>query len=200
MWKINKDLQVKTISTQIRSYLQTKFLRSFKTEDSNFEFQLAVEQIDCRTEKHVVLDQANGIKLKVGSCIKFKITNTGLVGGYYTLIDIQPDNIINLLIPAVQLNYTASEYYLKPGDQFVTSYAIEIAKPLGEETLKLICSKKPLEIADIIATQGNLKKGISQLNDFEQQFASSFHKSNETIIRKNTDELGVTTLYLSIVE
>lgn len=196
----DKDELIKQIATQVRSYLQAKFLRSFNSDLSDFDFQLSIVQVDCQTEESLIQDQENETKLKVGSCIKFKIRNNGLVGAYFSLIDIQPDNVINLVIPAVHLDYTASEYYLKPGEDFVTSYAAQIAEPLGEETLKLITSKKPLEIADIIASQGNMKKGIKQLNDFEQQFATSFHKSNEAIIRSNKDALGVVTLYLSIVE
>lgn len=195
-----REEQIEMISEKIRSYLQAKFLRAFENGNSDFDFRLTLEKVDCETEQSRGTTNQDVTSLKVGSCIKFRISNKGLVGGYFTLIDIQPDNVINLVIPLVELKYTASEYYLKPGEEYVTSYYVTIAEPLGEETLKLISSKKPLEIADIIASEGKGKKGIQQLSDFEQQFATSYQKSKEAIIRKNKDALGVTTLYLSIVE
>ncbi len=187
----------------IRVFLQGKFLKSYDNEISKFDFSLALVSVDCQSQQPNIINPTDEINVKVGSCVKFKITNNGITGGYFSLLDIQPDNIINLIIPAVKIGYTAEEYYLKPGDAFTTDYIVEIGEPLGEETLKLIVSKTPQDLSGIIMTQGKSKRGIGTLDPFEQLLNASYNPVSmrgAKVRQSEGDEIGTSTLFFKIVK
>ena len=195
--KINNE-----IKTTIRSFVQGKFLRSYENPLSNFDFSLEIEEIDCETGVTTKALKSSEISLKVGTCVRFVVKNNGVVGAYFSIIDIQPDNIINLVTPAIDLGYTADEYYLKPGGTYATNYPIEIAQPSGEETLKVISSKNPLDLAGIIRTQGKSTRGVQNLDPFEAFMASSYQTNTRgaKIKKQSGEEVGTKTLFFNIVE
>lgn len=197
-----KDIQ-KEIESKLQSFLQGKFLRSYDNESNKFDFNLSVVSVDCTSEQTVEEISNTDMKIKLGTCIRFKITNNGINGAYFSLLDIQPDNVINVVIPAVELGYTAEEYYLKAGESFETNYVIEIGEPLGEETLKLIISKQPQDLSSIIMTQGNSQRGINTLDPFEQMLQSTYKpvSMRGTKVRKpKGEELATSTLFFKIVK
>jgi len=200
------------INKHLNAFVQGKILRAYNNPESSFDFSLEVLKTNCdidsNTEDEIIKDL--DINIAVGSCIKFKISNTGNNKAYFSLIDIQPDNVINLVIPAIELGYTASEYVLNPGESYVTDYSIEVAEPLGEETLKLISSNSPLDLSGIIrANSLGSTRGLMDLqNDlpthpFEQLLQSTYMNSatRGTRIKKaSAEEIGTETLYFKIIK
>lgn len=206
LYKSEEDMTRSTqyandIELKIRSYVQGNFIKSFENPNSRFKFKVEVLSVDCATQQIIQPFNNNDISLKLGSCAKFKITNEGLNGAYYSLLDIQPDNAINLVLPAVNLGYTAEEYYLKSGESFTTDYVIQINEPLGEETLKLIASKTPQDLSGIISNSGKSKKGNLHLDPFEVILASTFDQAtiqNRKLKSPGGDEVGASTLFFKI--
>lgn len=185
----------------IRAHIQGNFLKSYENPVSNHEFDLAIVIVDCNTSKKLKSISNQDGDLPIGSCVQFKVTNTGIQGAYFSLIDIQPDNMINLIAPAVDQGYTADEYYLKPGASYITSYNSEIAQPAGQETIKLISSKSPLDLSGIISSRGQSTRGIATKNPFEQMFAETYNVTTRGVkIKRKGEEVGTKTLYFNIVE
>jgi len=149
--------------------------------------------VDPNSEKELKILAADE-EIKVGTCIKFRITNEGINPAYVSLLDIQPDN--------VHLGYKAEEYYVEPGESITTNFIIEIGKPLGEETLLLLSSKNPLDLAGIVSNNGHTKKGFNQLSSFEQQFSNSFEtkrKKGMPSRRQQKEKLSSKTIFFKIV-
>lgn len=194
------DTYPKQIANIIKAYLQGKFIRSYEHTANNFDFDIQLEIVDCNNQKSI--NSVDVDKVKVGNCVRFKVKNNGLKGGYFSIIDIQPDNLLNLVVPAVDLGYTADEYYLEGGAEYVTNYPIEIAQPLGEEALKLIVSKNPLDLAGIITTQGRNTRGIGDKSTFEKMMVATYGTMprGTKIKRKPAEEVSVKTLYFVIEE
>ena len=185
----------------IRGHIQGNFLKGYENPNSRHEFDLSIVIVDCKTNKEIKSISNQEGKLPIGSCVQFKVTNIGLQGAYFSLIDIQPDNMINLIAPAVDLGYTADEYYLKAGASYTTSYTIEIAQPSGQETIKLISSKSPLDLSGIISSQGKSTRGIASKNPFEKMFAATYNVTTRGAkIKRKDEEVGTKTLYFNIVE
>ena len=181
--------------------MQADFLRSYETPGSNFDFKL--ELVDCKTNRPYNSAGGEEIELKVGSCIEFKITNVGLVGAYYSLIDIQPNNEMTLLIPSADLGTTAEEYYLKPGESFTTNYIITIYEPLGNETLKLITSKVPQDLSGIMTNKGRTTRGFKDLDPFEKILAATYNETSTRgvkVRKPKSDEIGTSSLYFKITQ
>ena len=185
----------------IRAHIQGNFLKGYENPSSNHEFALEIVIVDCNTSKELKSISNQDGNLPIGSCVQFKVTNTGLSGAYFSLIDIQPDNMINLIVPAAEYKYTADEYYLKAGASYTTNYTIKIAQPAGQETLKLISSKSPLDLSGIISSQGKSSRGIATKNPFEQMFAETYNVNTRGAkIKRKGEEVGTKTLYFNIVE
>lgn len=191
------------IELKIRTYVQGKFIKSFENPTSRHQFKLEIITVDCSTQQNIEAINTDDIKVKLGSCVKFKITNEGLNGAYFSLLDIQPDNSINLVLPAINLGYTAEEYYLRSGESYTTDYVIQINEPLGEETLKLITSKTPQDLSGIISNAGKSKKGNLHLDPFESILASTYEASglqDGKLKSPGGEEVGASTLFFKIIK
>ncbi len=192
----------------LQSYTQGKILRSYNRPESNFTFNLEILETNCEesnSKTEHALDKES-LSIPIGTCIKFKITNTGKEKAYFSLIDIQPDNVINLVIPAIDLGYTASEYFLEPGESYTTDYSIEIAEPYGDETLKLICSDAPLNLSGIIngsPTSRGLGNPLVNRNPFEALLESTYLENNTRgarVKKASAEQIGTETIYFKIIK
>lgn len=202
----DKSKQIRLFNELINTfnaYNQAQFLRSYNIE-SDFDLNLEIIAVDCKSpdnEKPISIDSE--IELRLGLCIKFKITNHGKKKSYFSLIDIQSDHTTNVVIPTVSLGYTAEEYFLAPGESFITDFHLQIGEPLGSETLKLIASKNPMDLSSIIQSSGNATRGLGDLHPFEKMLLSSKSHSSTRgmVIRKsNVSDIGVKTIYFEIVK
>ncbi len=197
----SSDVMTDEIRECVRAYAQSQFLRTYENEGGKFDFSLMIKKVDCHNSK-MEIAKSSPDSLFYGECVRFEVVNNGLSGAYFSLLDIQPNNQINLVIPATDLGHTADEYFLDPGEKYVTSYPIEISEPEGREVLKLILSKKPLQLQNIISTRGRTTRGVESLNSFENILASSFQvQSRGTKVKKSSnEEVGTKTLVFNIVK
>jgi archaellum component FlaF (FlaF/FlaG flagellin family) len=192
--------QTKDLENRIKCYVQGNFLRSYENV-SNYDFKIEIINEDCSTNKELGVITNEDIELKVGSCVQFKITNKGINGAYFSLLDIQPDNQINVLIPDYRGGFTAEEFYLKPGESYSISF--NIGDPLGNETLKLITSKEPQDLSGIIVSQGKSTRGFKEKNPFEEMLSATFDERGTRgmkVRKPSCDEVGTSTLYFKIVK
>ncbi len=186
----------------LNQYAQGKFIKNFDTGSAGYQFQLSLVEVDPDTENPIKeYGPDENIQLEIGTNIKIKVSNLGRKAGYFSLLDIQPDNQLNLLIPAVELGYTADEYYLAAGESYTTDYVIEVSKPIGGEMLKLICSKDALNLSHLLSSGGQTSRGFDQLNDFEHALVESFKLESSRgakIKKKKGGQVGVFSLHFEI--
>lgn len=183
----------------IKAYTQGKFLRAYENNDAFFQFSITLLSAREYTDKHN-LPPALGDTLTIGTEIHLAIKNEGSKGAYFSLLDIQPDNQLNVLIPVESLGHLAKDFYLQPGAVYVTDYTLEIGEPIGEETLKLICTEQPLDISSIIQQNGSTTRGSTSLHPFEQALIYSYQNesSRGTITKPGLEEVGISTLNFRI--
>ena len=189
------------IKKVIMSYMQGEYMREFESESQNLIVDFDIVEVDC-SSKSVVNKSIHNSNIAVGSCIRIKVKNNGIKPAYFSVLDIQPDNVINLVIPAVSLGYTASEYYLEPGQEFETNYSIEIGEPYGVEVMKLIATDEPLDLSGIMSTNGSLSRGAAKSHSFENLFSSTFKNNTRgaKVKKPTVEEVGITTKYFKIIE
>lgn len=198
-----KEAAQKQIANSLRSYAQGKYLKSLESSVIGYDFVVELVLIDCTTKQPLPSSTATSNILPVGSCVQFEVSNEGLKGAYFSLIDIQPDNVVNIIAPATYLGYTADEYFLKPGETYRTDYPIEIGQPYGEETVKLIASASPLDLSAVITTQGKATRGLANSGPLEQIFAESYGSYGTrgmSTARKTGQQLTTKTLHFKIVQ
>lgn len=120
-----------------------------------------------------------------------KIINNGDKQFYINIVDIQPDGIINPVMPNKNLKdrngnpdpLKWEDCLVKKYDTlFLKNYPISIQKPYGEEIFKVFLSTSALDLEDILATKDvnkpNNKRGV--LTGLEKIFVTSNLNENGT--------------------
>lgn len=189
------------INNIIGTFTQGKYIRSFVSDNSFLNLTLEIKQVDCEDQKNE-LDEPTD-QISVGSCIKLRVSNEGKKAAYFSVLDIQPDNYINLIIPAVTLGYTPSEYYLEPGEVFETNYTIEIAPPYGNELMKLISTDEPVDLSAIMRSKGSQTRGNAPDHSFGQIMASTYggtQTRGAKVKKPSLDEVGTFDKFFKIIE
>jgi hypothetical protein len=172
-----------SVLERIIDYAQKEFIRHLEMEDASldasFEFiPLKTKKVGNRYlpdgEDDIAnkINAAGDIEFKDGDMVNIKVSNTGTKDLYFTLLDIQPDNKINILLPSS--NQTAAEMKLKPGKSY-TSPAIQFSEPFGTEMFKLITTAAPLNLKEIISSRGPSSGAENKPNNpFEMLMSESF--------------------------
>ncbi|MBK7374583.1 MAG: caspase family protein [Chitinophagaceae bacterium] len=131
------------------------------------------------------------LELLEGDDVYLRIINNGNKQFYINIVDIQPDGIINPVMPNKNLkDRNGNPYPLKWEDclvkkydtLFLRDYPISIQKPYGEEIFKVFLSTSALDLEDILTTKdikaASNKRGV--LSGLEKIFISSNINENGT--------------------
>ena len=170
----------------LQGYLQAQFIKQYQTDRSKLAFELELLLVDCGTGK--ILPKPSKELIEIGSCIKVKIHNKGVKGGYFTLLDIQPDYAINIIYPDIANQRTPEEYYLKAGDSYLSDRSFEIAQPEGREVLKLLVAEEPLGIANILVNKERQQRNSGN-SSIERWLSNSIGlETRGSMVRKKASE------------
>lgn len=187
--------------SRIMAYTQAKYLRTMEAQSSviQVEFELLPIELDpvkMTEKKRLTADQKRDalgtIHFQNNDAFKIKISNKGRKGAYFTLLDIQPDHVINPLVPGE--NEEASTFFVAPGKFVEVPFGqaqqyYQVSPPAGIETIKLIATDKPIDLRPISASMGSITKGDS--TPLEQLFGQSFF--NEDIRARSGKTTNLST-------
>lgn len=130
------------------------------------------------------------LELKEDDEVYLKIVNTGVKRFYVNIVDIQPDGIINPVIPNKKLTdingnpapIRWEDCVVNKGDSlFFKNLSIRIAPPYGDEVFKVFLSADPLDLEDILTTNDDTNsRSRGVLNNLAKIFKDSEVKPNGT--------------------
>ena len=178
------DQIIHDVVSLIKGYAQGNLLRNLEMESTSynvsFEFIPIVANKDesekSRFDISEKIDKNNTIVFQAGDYFKLRIKNNGNRMAYYSLIDIQPDNQINILIPVYdskrQIRIPATDFVIRPGTTVELDYTFVFGPPFGMEVFKLIASETPLNLEPIILSKGAGSRG--NMNPLELLLADSY--------------------------
>lgn len=194
LWSSSADLSDATkaadlITERIIAYAQSRFLRNLDVEDNKLKADLKILPFNVKQEGRNVIedgempvevrtDEAGNLFLKDGDAFKVQITNQGNQTIYFTILDIQPDDQVSILLPAK--GRLPQEYKVEPGKTY-TSPLIKIGPPYGNEVFKLITSASPLDLSTVVRTRGeNPATRGAEANPFQKLFAETYRPDGAT--------------------
>ena len=159
----NTDQEVLDIIKQTLAYAQAKYLRNLELRSDELNVKLGFIPVEVeqagrmkKVSKRLSIEEKKNseglIEFKVDDHFIFTITNHGSKDAYYCVLDIQPDNVINALIPYG--NRTATEYKIKAGETTELPDIYSIGEPVGLESLKLIATAEPIDLKPLVASRG----------------------------------------------
>ncbi len=165
--KVTGDLR-----QSINAWLRASFLRNLETASEGIEAEMQFFYGN-NSEAAPGLSQ-----IKVGQKVNIAVRNTGDKPFYFNILDIQPDNVLNVVIP--RAGHPAVEYYLEPGKTFV-SRDHDVTPPLGREVLKIIATPEAVDLSSLVATQGaSLRGRESTTNPLEKLLALYCYPDSQT--------------------
>jgi hypothetical protein len=181
---LRSEILADRILQQMMNVAQVRFLKSLEMESSllPLTFKIIPIQYDPQTKQYLGdlpikerMDANGNFRLKVGDGFRVEVTNHGFRPAYFTLLDIQPDNVMNVLMPS-QWNprETAAEFVVEAGSTLVlpAKYYKKIEPPLGTEVFKLIATDQPIDLRTVTKSRGQTRSASQ--NPFEKLLADSF--------------------------
>ena len=89
-------------------------------------------------------EAATGLEFVYGEKYKLKIENNSDEDLYYTVLDIYPDNTVEILYP--YKTKSPADYFVKNNSIINRLLAVSQGSPKGIETLKIIITKQPMDL------------------------------------------------------
>ncbi len=185
---------VQTLKEILKRYDRMKYLRDLHFSETgltaNVDFVFTDETGKPDTAISMSRLTMGRTELREGDVVYLRITNTGSKNFYINIVDIQPDGVINPVLPNNRLTdinnnpapITWDRCLVKKGQSlFLKDLAITVAPPFGEEIFKVFLSTEPLDLEEILTanTQGNSRsRGV--LNNLAKIFGYSSAGQNGT--------------------
>jgi len=195
------------VISEIKKFFQANFLRSLSLSTSDFDVTFKIKPITLKSQgsgyvedKELSLNEimniSNQLEFKEGSAFKLTIKSDGYNKAYYQIIDIQPDNKINILIPTERNK--PSDYIIYPGEEIELNEIFVIGKPYGKEMFKLIATSEPIDLSLIVQTRG--QKQSETESPFERLFRESYNPTRGASLVITPESVGTYSYTFEIAE
>ena len=181
----------KLITAKVLAYAQANYLRNvaMENEDLNVTFEfvpITAKQVgrgtwqeDQRLSLKSKMDTSGNVSFEDGDFFKIKVKNDGYEVAYFSLLDFQPDNVVNVLVPGKYEK--AADFVVKPGEEKELPRVFRFGKPYGTEVFKLVASKEPIPFQEILLSKGASRGAADESNNpFAQLVQSSFRGETQS--------------------
>ena len=190
------DVDLSKVTDQVKNFAQAKFLREIKLDDPKHKIVIELLPATLINGKYCVKVTDTSVKkvvpaFKVGDTLLIKVTNMGTEAAYFNILDIQPDGIINALIPRKGID--GKEYKLEAGaSKLLLEKPLRLSPPTGTEIFKVFATSEPINFTQIIGTRGE-KKGSG--HPLELLLQNSYQTRGADDISLSGEDPGTTFEY-----
>lgn len=177
--ELNTDELYTILSAKIGAYGRAAYLRNLnmKNEELNVVFEfIPVDYKKAEGNNNAIIkdlpvktikDASGNIIFQHNDRYNLRIINNGQERLYYNILEIQPDNLVNVLFPGS--NQQASDCFINPGDTVRLTRIFKIGPPDGMNVIKLVAAKAPLNLRQVFVTQGGTRGNTAKpTNPFEK--------------------------------
>lgn len=170
---------------KIGDYARAAFLRKMDLKNNNFNVVFEFVPLKCISgcgtpaakyeddDIRTKMDSSGHVTFKVGDRFRINVMNNGRNVSYYTVIDIQPDNVVNVLVPGK--NERADEFKIFPSDTIRMQKVYKIGPPYGVDVIKVVGSDAPIDLRTMFASRGALTRGDSNKKPFEKLLQGTYN-------------------------
>lgn len=194
---INDPVKVKNL---LKRYDRYRYLKDLKMNEDNLSADVQLVFLDTKKnidyKKIAERTKLGRLELQEGDTVYLRIKNTGDKKLFINIVDMQPDGIINRIMPNRTLKdakglprpLTPESCYVEKGDSMINKdMMITIAPPYGEEIFKVFLSTSQLDLEEILA--GNTDEN-SKSRGVLNNLAKVFESSNKTGSRGANPQVG----------
>lgn len=146
----------------IKQHVEASAMRHLATDDPDYRATVVLQHKTSDGWKPF-----DGEEVPEGTLTRFEVKNVGSTTFYFSIVDVQPNDKVEVLVPSSDQD--GESFKLGPGERW-KSPNFNIAPPYGAETVKIICTDKPIRLNQISGTRGI----PTQSHALELLFAASF--------------------------
>ncbi len=160
--------------TKINRYMQYTFLKdvSFKDTDTYVDIRL-IPVINGRLDSAKMRSKDRSYTFKKGDEFRLMVTNKSLSDLYVNILDLQPDGLINPILPNRKKNIEPGELLFPAGASKLFPNTIKVSPPYGKETFKIFVSTEIIDMENIASTHGS-RGTKGNLNALERLVSKSY--------------------------
>jgi hypothetical protein len=154
------------LTKQLQNFSQARLLRTLDVPHPELKAEVVIvplilkeggdpKNITHFSEGHPsqIMDATGNYVIPEGTYVRFKLVNNSSYQVFYSILDIEPYNKVNVLFPTKSMN---------PSDCIVRGFStaehqatrFRIGKPYGNDVLKIVITKKQLDLKSIYASEG----------------------------------------------
>jgi metacaspase-1 len=182
------DEQKKQFIADIKKALRIKYLRTMP--DGGELAQYVTAEIVPAKE----YNKAAGIELGIGDGYALHIRNNSSQNLYYTVLDIYPDDNVEILYP--YKGKEPADYVVEKNNVVIRKLGVSKGSPPGVEVLKIIVSKEPMDLRSVFEkkiTRDNMQSFQTVLDDlFNEKQGQAATRADISNIK--TEEIGIISI------
>lgn len=147
-----------TLQYRLKHVAWSKYFSNLHKSDTNIRvtFKMIPVKVTKRNERGAVSetmdlninsikDQNGNITFKADDYYVLEFTNSGQERCFYTVVEIQPDHIVNSIFPSYRINDNATGNFIEPDKTLRSSRVFRVGPPYGENRILIITSREPLD-------------------------------------------------------
>jgi hypothetical protein len=108
-----------------------------------------------------------------GDKLLLRIRNTGTEDVWVNILDMQPNGVINPVLPDKSRGIYPGDLKIVAGG-VNTSYSVNISPPFGTEVFKIFASKSEINMEDIVTSKGAASRGGRPFSSLEKLVNKSY--------------------------
>jgi hypothetical protein len=157
IFRIDDTTEVKNV---LKRYARFRFLKGMRFVEDGL--QAKVEIVFLKPNREIDYDKINQrtingrLELQAGDEVYLKVKNIGNKSFYINIVDIQPNGIINPILPNKSETIRPEDLIVAKYDSILfDTYKITIGPPFGEETFKVFLSREKFDMEDILVNNND---------------------------------------------
>lgn len=185
---VNSASGAEDVQIAVKRFAQYRFIQQMLSNEEGLNVKVdLVPGTKAQPDTSAMLAKSRGglMEFAEGENMWIRITNEGPVPAYVNILDLQPDGVVNPLLPNRSLNVSPDELKFAPGTSQIIKYPITISPPYGREMLKVFVTRKAINLEDVAVTKGATSRGI--MEGLEKVFQQSYTMSRGVSLSVDQD-------------
>ncbi len=170
---VNASKDTTRLKKKIKAYNQYCFLKNINVFDPEANLEVKLVPV-INGEPDTLHASSHDTSFTAGDKFMIWVSNKGRRNLYINILDIQPNGVINAILPNNGQGIFADDLMIPAGTNFLfKNYIITLYPPYGKEIFKVFASVDKIDLENIATTHGEGKRG--SLRPFEMLVQKSYH-------------------------
>lgn len=181
------DAEKTSLSKKIKQEARIKYLRTLPEGGSLSPFVKAIIKKEGELAANT---STTGLELEYGDKYSLQIDNKSDESLYYTVLDIYPDNTVEILYP--YKGKEPADYFVQANTTITRRLAVSQGSPKGIETLKIIVTKQPMDLRAVFEnkiTRGDMQSFQALMDDVMNDRTGNATRDEVTNVK--VEDIGI---------